>query len=174
MAKIICFGRAKFAKESYQNAQENENFQITQYGNEINAYIDGNREYVSITKDDYDKFKSIFSVNGNKSIYSPNTWDVGTEYCWQDGENMIYGQRFTGTTASNTKVATISGISMILNHHIEVYKNGSQGPVSSGFWSTTNYVSGIYYANISDNSLYFAVSSNYTNITYEVWLIYTK
>ena len=39
------FNRAKTAKEQYQNAEEDENDKIAKYGNEIDNYISGNRDY---------------------------------------------------------------------------------------------------------------------------------
>ena len=49
--------RARTATEQYQNAQGYEEERIAKYTNEIDSYVDGNRDTVTISKEEYDRLK---------------------------------------------------------------------------------------------------------------------
>ena len=165
------FDKAKLATDKYNNSINEENSELDKLEQKIDI---NSRENVTIDSEIYNKLKNSISLDGSVFINRPDTWNVGTEYAWRDNDRTIYGQRFTGTTTSNTNIGTLTGAKLIIDYNIQVYKEDAQGPVSSGFWSTTNFVSGIYYASITDNGLYFAVSNNYTNLKYEIWILYVK
>ena len=78
------FEKAKLAKEVSKNAQEDEEDKIKQYGNEINSYVDGNRDTVTISKDDYEKIKLI-----PIAFTSPSTNATWTEVAsYPEGLNL--------------------------------------------------------------------------------------
>ena len=56
------FNRAKFAKESYQNAENSEKQKIDQLTNEVSAKVSASREQVLVDKDEYDALKTTVSA----------------------------------------------------------------------------------------------------------------
>lgn len=56
------FTRAKTAKEQYQNAEAQEKFDIAKASNEIDKYVDGNRDAITIKQEDYNKIME--KING--------------------------------------------------------------------------------------------------------------
>ena len=68
--------KAKYAKEGYSNAQKQEAIEIAKLTNQINGNIEGNRETITISKDEYDILK-------NANTYSTDEKIIGT---WIDGK----------------------------------------------------------------------------------------
>lgn len=115
------FNRAKTAKEQYQNSEEQEKDGITKATNEINSYVDGNRDTVTISKEEYDMLKNDYYystgekivgkwING-KPIYRTiiNSGSVNMK-----GDNVIYTDstienvlRAEGTLYSGTTELTL-------------------------------------------------------------------
>ena len=61
------FNRAKTAKEQYSNAQDYEKTEIAKASNEIDGYVDGNRDTVTVPKDEYENLKNSVQELSNKS-----------------------------------------------------------------------------------------------------------
>ena len=49
--------KAKTATQEYKNAQNYEETQIAKYTNELESHVNGNRETVTISKDEYEEWK---------------------------------------------------------------------------------------------------------------------
>lgn len=69
------FDKSKQAKEEYQNAQDDENDKIAKYNNEIDSYVGGNRDTVTIPKEEYDIFKNANSFSTTEKVVG--TWING-------------------------------------------------------------------------------------------------
>lgn len=73
----------KNAKQKWNNVTRDEEDMLNYYSNGIDLSQTTRDETITLTKEEYDMFKSQFSTNVNKpkvSINKPNTWEVGTEY----------------------------------------------------------------------------------------------
>lgn len=88
------FERAKETKDKWQNAQNEEEMQIAKYSNEIDSYVDGNRETVTIPKKEYE-------ILINLSSYSTTPQKVG-KFLDDDlyRKTVIYNEATSGTSAS--------------------------------------------------------------------------
>ena len=80
------FEKAKLAKEKYQNTQDDEEDKIAKYNNEINSYLNGNRDYTPISYSTEEQDTGLKWVNG-KELYqksynikvSPTSTDVNID-----------------------------------------------------------------------------------------------
>lgn len=101
------FGRAKTAKESYQNAEAQEKTDIAKATNEIDSHVDGNRDTVTISKEEYTRL-----LNASNSMnFSTEEKVVGT---WIDGKPLY----------QKTYQKSISKITSSNRQWIEVFKVG--------------------------------------------------
>ena len=166
------FTKSQYAVEKYKNAQEEENIIIGKLQEEIKS----DRETVTLTTEEYIKFKSLLSVSGNVMKDRPDTWTVGVEYKWVDGQNEIYGQRYTGTTTINTSGAYVSTNADIVTWDCLVAEGGYF--VANNQWNQHLPVPGRadLYFNIYDGvgELRLFSSTTYENVKYDVWILYTK
>lgn len=68
------FDRTRVAKEKYQNAQDDEDDKIAQYGNEIDSYISSDRTFdINNIELDYDHKIDISGYKSNSNKYSVPT-----------------------------------------------------------------------------------------------------
>ena len=137
-----------FNKAEYANEQAREETEIGKISNDID--ILSNRGQVTLSEEEYKMFKSQFSKNGNVSINKPNTWQVGTEYDFQDG---LYGQRFAGT---------ISGT----NGYIDLL----EASVTNTWDNMVNYGGNVMSLDTSNNEERIQLGMNYST-TYRVDLV---
>ena len=49
--------KAKTATQEYKNAQDYEETQIAKYTNQLNSYVEGNRDAITISEEDYNKLE---------------------------------------------------------------------------------------------------------------------
>lgn len=145
------FEKAKIAKEESRNAQEDEDDKIKQYSNEINSYVSGNRETITISKEEYDELKSKVDSLRN---YSTNEKVVGT---WIDGK-PIYQK-----TVLNFAIGTVilSDVDTIVEYDL-LYKgdNSSNYYLNSQGWCSGNFIGvALNNGNISINNVGSAYSS---------------
>lgn len=177
------FEKAKIAKEISKNAQEDEENKIKQYGNDIDNYINGTRETITLTEEEYNMFKSQFSKNTDitkVSINKPSTWTTEIEYDFGDG---VYGKRFTGTITASanswTNVTLLPAGSAAINiidcgGHFYYCTNQA---VSIGTtWNSNSYNNGLDNMTPNGSALNFGSSSACarTNEPYDIWIIYNK
>lgn len=96
--------KTKYAKEGYSNAQKQEAIEIAKLTNQINGNIEGNRETITISKDEYDILK-------NANSYSTDEKVVGT---WIDGTTPIYKKTFLGKLGSSgyDNIASLSDLNI--------------------------------------------------------------
>ena len=69
------FEKTQESKEKWDNAEEDENTKISKYENEIDNYVSGNRETITIPVEEYNRLK-------NHINYSTEEQCIGT---WIDG-----------------------------------------------------------------------------------------
>ena len=58
--------KAKYAKESYSNAQQQEELELAKYNNQINNYVSGNRDYTPISYSIDEQDTRITWIDGKK------------------------------------------------------------------------------------------------------------
>ena len=72
------FGKTKQAEQKSKDAQELENLTLADYENKIDSTVNGSRDTVTISKEEYEKIK-------NTNIYSEDEIKIGT---WTDGKTI--------------------------------------------------------------------------------------
>lgn len=72
------FNRAKTAKEQYQNAEDQEQTEVAKATNQIDSFVGGNRETVTIPKEEYEMLK-------NANSFSTEEKAIGN---WIDGKTL--------------------------------------------------------------------------------------
>ena len=82
--------KAKTATQEYKNAQNHEEIQIAKYTNDINSYIDSNREISNniFIKDDGSEFETNEKLNG-KTIFAKYFQATISSNGWDDVEHNI-------------------------------------------------------------------------------------
>ena len=107
--------KAKYAKESYSNAQQQEELEIAKYKNEIDSYVDGNRNY----EDEINNLKSEIQKLKNLYEYSTDEKVIGI---WTDNKPIYRKVVSLGNLAANNKeqyIATgISDVKHIVDFNI--------------------------------------------------------
>ena len=118
-----------------------------------------------------DTASSTLTTPGCYDINRPDLWPNNKEIFFGNG---LYGYKSTGV-ASSTSMKINAGITpvptKIINHEVTIYGT-NQTPVSSGYWSTNNFISGVYLS--PQGELCFALCSDYVNKNYTVWVLYNK
>ena len=157
--------KSQLAKQKQKEATVNEQSTLDQLSNQTESYISNTRETVTLTTDEYMKFKSMFSQNGNIMKDRPDTWEVGTEYKWVDGTKEIYGQRFVGTVNNNSRTNIITNISSIIN------SGGMVNNFAPLFYSDNSTRVSI---RLLENTMQLLILNWQNNLTYDIWVLYTK
>ena len=80
LGKNGILNRAKTAKEQYQNAQEDEETQIAKYSNEIESYLDNNRELNNVSY--YDGTYCTVEKVGNICILTTKDESFSVSKAW--------------------------------------------------------------------------------------------
>lgn len=121
------FEKTKTAKEQYQNAEDDEEDKIAKYSNEIDSYVDVNRETVTIPKEEYDQLK-------NSKNYSTTEKVVGT---WIDGK-PIYQKVFLNVPF---KKEILSNVDTVIEFKVSAHGIGSNSiyhDIGDGFSTTSS------------------------------------
>lgn len=157
--------KAQLAKQKQSEAIVNEQATLAQLSNQTESYISNDRGTVTLTTDEYIKFKSMFSQKGNTMKDRPDTWEVGTEYKWIDGTKEIYGQRFVGTVNNNSGTKIITNISSIIN------SGGMVNNFLPLFYSDSTTRVGL---RLNQNAIELVILNWQDNLNYDIWVLYTK
>ena len=111
------FDKSKQAKEKYQNAQEKEDTEIAKYSNEIDSYVDGNRDTVTIDKDEFDELKAkvttLENIQDLSSGFNINYIKGNKKYLTKAGKTVqleINGDNGCTTIPSNQIVTMATGL----------------------------------------------------------------
>lgn len=111
------FEKAKLAKEESKNAQEDEEDKIKQYGNEIDSYVDGNRDTVTIDKDEFDALKAkvttLETIQDLSSGFNINYIKGNKKYLTKAGKTVqleINGDNGCTTIPNNQLVTMATGL----------------------------------------------------------------
>ena len=119
------FDKSKQAKEQYQNAQEDEETKLAKYDNEIDSYVNGNRDYeteINVLKGEIQKLKNLYEYSTTEKI-------VGT---WVDGK-PVYQKTFTGTGTSTSSTYYTVGQTTTLLPNIEKVVNSTAYASYAGY-----------------------------------------
>ena len=182
------FERAKEAKEKWSDATEKEENLLNQYSNEIDVLV--SRETITIDKTIYDKLASNLSITGNVLKDRPDTWTVGIEYEWKDGNQSIFGQRFTGNFTNGNSTENLAQIidssmstAIIKSWGGDIYDKQHNYHLSADggiFYNQNGYYANCYgtftiYPNDGSNPyLQYYHHWNSNNADYDIWVLYTK
>ena len=133
------------------------------------ADLFGKQAFVTIIYSKSDDTEARLTA-GAYDVNRPDLQPVGKEVFFGNG---LYGYKATGVTSAATTVN--AGITptptKIINHEVTVYGT-NQTPVSSGYWTPTNFVSGVYLS--PTGQFCFAVCSDYVGKNYTAQVLYTK
>ena len=110
------FEKAKLAEQESKNKQELEDATLSDYENKIGEYVTGNRETVTLTKEEYQLFK-------NQTAYSTDEKVVGT---WVDGK-PIYRKVIFNDTLKSINATTWTNYYDASNLNIENFLGGKFG-----------------------------------------------
>ena len=98
------FDNVKLAKEKYKNSEKDEDETISDYGNEINNYINGYRDNVIYSYADYNYFSSEVTQNtqGSTSATAVANYDgIAKIYHYQATENTVSCSITRGENTAN-------------------------------------------------------------------------
>ena len=157
------FGKAKQAKQKSKDAQELENLTLADYKNKIDSTVNGSRDTVTISKEEYETIK-------NTNTYSEEEIKIGT---WIDGKT-IYRKVVKGTVEDKTGAFSEEGV--ISGKNIIDYYGEYQA--TGGDWANIGFQNngGAYlYWDTSASELKWLVSNNYyAGGEYQLVVEYTK
>jgi len=152
--------KAKTATQEYKNAQDYEETQISKYTNYIESNVDGSRETVTISKEEYDILK-------NANTYSTTETEIGL----LNGEKL-YRKIIDGKFNSNISQSFVHNVTNIKTALITgAYLDGDDG-----FQYTLNLDSHFVEAYIDTTNINIkkAAASNYQNNNVHFIIEYTK
>lgn len=141
------FNRAKTAKEQYQNAQDYEKTEIAKTKNQIDSYVDGNRnialsdEIKNYIDNKIEESRNIEIVNFTTPSSASN-WVKIADYpsgFTKDNSIMIYGYCYLDNTNENV-VLPYCGSSGSSYFGLELRTSGIYGYLSSGYLSKSGKI----------------------------------
>lgn len=165
------FNMAKESKEKWENAQKQEETEIAKMSNEIQEYINGNRDMVMVEKEEYNKL--LKSVN-------PFLWELNTEI---DLGNGVYGYRIQKDSFQIPGAIELISSSANAGKIIDwggsfIYRNGNMWALPASSYNMGN--AEIYRQGVSSTSCYylqFTDAGNYSSSygsNLDVWVKYIK
>lgn len=119
------FEKAKTAKEEYKNAQEYEEIEIARTTNQINGYIDGDRDNVTIPKEEYEKLnrKEVWELLATTTNTTATEYEVKDLKEFSEYALVVYNfndDLVASTIVTYTLFTTIKGDGLFAN-----YNNGT-------------------------------------------------
>lgn len=159
------FEKTKLATEEYNNKVEQEETELGNATNEIESYIDGNRDTVTIPKDEYQMLK-------NANAYSTEERRIGE---WIDGSNVYKKTFITKTPSSNGGIIediTNLNIKEVVNSYGKVHRGDIMAPIN--YAASSGDMFSIYFDSDYKTMKFWAQSNSYYNKDAIITIEYIK
>ena len=155
------FGKAKQAEQKSKDAQELENLTIADYGNKIDSTVNGSRDTVTISKEEYEKIK-------NANTYSEEEIKIGT---WIDGKT-IYRKVVKGISENQSVAFSAEGVisgKNIIDYYGEILAR-------DGNWVNVNYNghTNLYWDSSTSELKWYITYDYFVDKEYQLVVEYTK